>query len=221
MKRVLIVEAATQAATGLSPLAGLAFPAAELVFAQSAADALRLIDGEAFELALVDPHQLDDDGLTVVQAMQVQQPGALAVVMTSEAEEDHVFPALRAGAFGYLLKDQPSAALVSALQAMAQGEPRLSPTIARRVLRYFTEGSDADTVPMTLPNSADDAELNPRETEILQRVAKGFTLPEIGAQLGLSRHTVADYVKQIYRKLNVSSRAEAALEAARRGLVRP
>ena len=62
---------------------------------------------------------------------------------------------------------------------------------------------------------------NARETEILQRVAKGFTLPEIAAQLGLSRHTVADYVKQIYRKLNVSSRAEAALEAARLGLVRP
>ncbi|MFV0680386.1 response regulator transcription factor [Ottowia sp.] len=60
-----------------------------------------------------------------------------------------------------------------------------------------------------------------RETEILQRVAKGYTLPEIAVQLGLSRHTVADYVKQIYRKLNVSSRAEAALEAARRGLVRP
>lgn len=63
--------------------------------------------------------------------------------------------------------------------------------------------------------------LNVRETEILQRVAKGYTLPEIAVQLGLSRHTVADYVKQIYRKLNVSSRAEAALEAARRGLVRP
>ena len=68
---------------------------------------------------------------------------------------------------------------------------------------------------------ASDAELNARETEVLQRVAKGYTLPEIAAQLGLSRHTVADYLKKTYRKLNVSSRAEAALEAARRGLVRP
>ncbi|HPP98199.1 MAG TPA: helix-turn-helix transcriptional regulator [Ottowia sp.] len=66
-----------------------------------------------------------------------------------------------------------------------------------------------------------EAVLNARETDILQRVAKGYTLPEIAGQLHLSRHTVADYVKQIYRKLNVSSRAEAALEAARRGLVRP
>ena len=59
-----------------------------------------------------------------------------------------------------------------------------------------------------------------RESEVLLRVAKGFTLPEIGVQLGLSRHTIADYVKQIYRKLNVSSRAEAALEAQRLGLFR-
>jgi len=62
--------------------------------------------------------------------------------------------------------------------------------------------------------------LTQRESEVLLRVAKGFTLPEIGVQLGLSRHTIADYVKQIYRKLNVSSRAEAALEAQRLGLFR-
>ena len=62
--------------------------------------------------------------------------------------------------------------------------------------------------------------LTDRETEVLQRVGKGYTLPEIAQQLALSRHTVADYVKQIYRKLDISSRAEAALEAARRGLVR-
>jgi DNA-binding NarL/FixJ family response regulator len=62
--------------------------------------------------------------------------------------------------------------------------------------------------------------LTEREREVLLRVAKGFTLPEIGVQLSLSRHTIADYVKQIYRKLNVSSRAEAALEAQRLGLFR-
>jgi len=67
----------------------------------------------------------------------------------------------------------------------------------------------------------DEVSLTDRETEVLQRVAKGYTLPEIAQQFGLSKHTIADYIKQIYRKLNVSSRAEAALEAARRGLVNP
>ena len=89
----------------------------------------------------------------------------------------------------------------------------------RRVLTYFSAGGPRGVdVTRFDPN---EVALNARETEILQRVAKGYTLPEIAGQLGLSRHTVADYVKQIYRKLNVSSRAEAALEAARRGLVRP
>ena len=219
MKRVLIVEAAAQAASGLLPVAVAAFPAAELVHVRRAADALRLIDDQAFELALVDPHLLDDEGLNVVQALQATQPGALAAVMTSLGDDDRVFPALRAGAFGYLLKDQPQAELVSALQGMAQGEPALSPAIARRVLRHFADGGGQ--VEPVLPAITGEVALNTRQTEILQRLAKGFTLQEIGAQLGLSRHTVADYVKQIYRKLNVSSRAEAALEAARRGLVRP
>ena len=65
------------------------------------------------------------------------------------------------------------------------------------------------------------ARLTERETEVLQRVAKGFTLAEIAQQFGLTRNTVAAHIKNVYRKLNVSSRAEAALEAARRGLVRP
>ena len=68
------------------------------------------------------------------------------------------------------------------------------------------------------PDLLPHVSLTERESEVLLRVAKGFTLPEIGVQLGLSRHTIADYVKQIYRKLNVSSRAEAALEAQRLGL---
>ncbi|MDZ4161045.1 MAG: helix-turn-helix transcriptional regulator, partial [Burkholderiales bacterium] len=67
----------------------------------------------------------------------------------------------------------------------------------------------------------DEVHLTERETDVLQRVAKGYTLPEIAQQFGLSRHTVGDHIKQIYKKLNVSSRAEAALEAARRGLVEP
>jgi DNA-binding NarL/FixJ family response regulator len=74
-----------------------------------------------------------------------------------------------------------------------------------------------------LPQPAPQAEtvrLTEQETVVLQRVAKGYTLPEIAQQLGLSRHTIAEHVKHIYRKLDVSSRAEAALEAARMGLVR-
>ena len=218
MKSVLIVEATAEAAACLAQVAGEAFPSAALMHVQRADDAARLMAAQAFELALVDPSGLEDDGLHLLQLVQVLQPGAVTVVVTDADQDDDVFPALRAGAFGYLLKDQPQHELVAALQGTARDEPPLSPAIARRMLRFFAE--DAQPAPR-LPPDPDEVALNPRETEILQRVAKGFTLPEIAGQLGLSRHTVADYVKQIYRKLNVSSRAEAALEAARRGLVRP
>jgi DNA-binding CsgD family transcriptional regulator len=99
---------------------------------------------------------------------------------------------------------------------MSQGEPPLSPSIARRVIAYFA----AQARPQQSQHSMPHVQLTDRENEVLLRVAKGFTLPEIGVQLNLSRHTIADYVKQIYRKLNVSSRAEAALEAQRLGLFR-
>ena len=84
-----------------------------------------------------------------------------------------------------------------------------------RVRPIFSETTSPDASSTAAPT------LTERETMVLQHVAKGFTLPEIAQQLGLSRHTVADYVKQVYRKLDVSSRAEATLEAVRRGLVRP
>jgi DNA-binding NarL/FixJ family response regulator len=84
-------------------------------------------------------------------------------------------------------------------------------------MAYFT--AKAKPQPMSASSAAVPlVSLTDRETEVLLRVAKGYTLPEIGQQLTLSRHTIADYVKQIYRKLNVSSRAEAALEAQRMGL---
>ena len=74
---------------------------------------------------------------------------------------------------------------------------------------------------MLMRQVENEVALTERETDVLQRVAKGYTMPEIAVQFGLSKHTVADHIKQVYRKLNVSSRAEATLEAARRGLVRP
>jgi DNA-binding NarL/FixJ family response regulator len=173
----------------------------------------------AFDLALIDLDLPDGSGVDVVGALHHHQPQALPVVVTIYDDDAHLFPALQAGAFGYLLKDQPTEVLVAQLLRLLDGEPQLSPPIARRVLAHFASGVQP---PRTLQHLAEDGvHLTVRETEVLQRVAKGYTLLEIAQQFGLSRHTVDHYVKQVYRKLNVSSRAEAALEAARRGLVQP
>ena len=220
MEHILIVEDLPETRRWLIETARSAFPnAVEIATASRCDEGTRLIAQQSFDVALVDLGLPDGSGVEVVRALRSRQPHAVSVVVTIHDDDEHLFPALQAGAFGYLLKEQPRFVLVAQLRRIAEGEPPLSPPIARRVLSHFSAGGPR-MVDLTRIDPGEVA-LNPRETDILQRVAKGYTLPEIAAQLGLSRHTVADYVKQIYRKLNVSSRAEAALEAARRGLVRP
>lgn len=219
MKQILLLEDLPEIRIWLKSLALQVFPDAQISEASRIHDALELVNAVRFDVALLDLGLPDGSGVEVVQALREKQPEAQSVVVTIHEDDDHLFPALQAGAFGYLLKEQTREQLSEQLQRISQGEPPLSPSIARRVIQYFT--AQARQQPMREPdNVTPHVQLTDRENEVLLRVAKGFTLPEIGVQLNLSRHTIADYVKQIYRKLNVSSRAEAALEAQRLGLFR-
>ena len=219
MKAVLVIEDLPDIRSWLVDTVRVAFPDAEVTAIGRCGDGIDALARQAFDVVLTDLELPDGSGVSVIRALRQQQPMALSVVVTIHDDDEHLFPALQAGAFGYLLKEASRQELVAQLQRIADGEPPLSPPIARRMLAYFSQGGPR-VVDVTRFDPHEVA-LNGRETDILQRVAKGYTLPEIAGQLNLSRHTVADYVKQIYRKLNVSSRAEAALEAARRGLVRP
>lgn len=182
-------------------------------------DAMQILQHEPVDLLLVDLGLPDASGLELIRTLAEIRPHARSVVVTIFDDDDHLFPALQAGAFGYLLKDRPKIELRAQLRRIQDGEPPLSPSIARRMVQHFTHLRSA--IPSQSAQAPEDhIALTERESEVLQLVGKGYTLPEIAVQLGLSRHTVADYVKQIYRKLNISSRAEAALEAVRRGLVR-
>ena len=212
MKNILLLEDLPEIRAWLKVLIHQVFPDAQISESARVHDALGLVSAVKFDLALVDLGLPDGSGVDVVAALREQQPEAQSVVVTIHDDDEHLFPALQAGAFGYILKEQPRELITEQLQRISQGEPPLSPSIARRVMAYFT--AKAKPQPSNLPH----VNLTERESEVLLRVAKGYTLPEIGVQLGLSRHTIADYVKQIYRKLNVSSRAEAALEAQRLGL---
>jgi DNA-binding NarL/FixJ family response regulator len=106
-----------------------------------------------------------------------------------------------------------------------QGEPALSPAGAARVLKRFRSEASANspwdaTSPVTPHGEDPPCRLTAREVDVLRLIAKGYKVPEAAGMLGLSPHTVSSYVREIYRKLGISSRAEATLEAARRGLVR-
>ena len=214
MNNILLLEDLPEIRAWIKALVLQVFPHAQISEAARVHDALGLVSAVRFDLALVDLGLPDGSGVDVVTALREAQPEAQSVVVTIHDDDEHLFPALQAGAFGYVLKEQPREHFIDQLSRISQGEPPLSPSIARRVIAYFA----AQARPQA--NAMPRVQLTDRESEVLLRVAKGFTLPEIGVQLGLSRHTIADYVKQIYRKLNVSSRAEAALEAQRLGLFR-
>lgn len=212
MNHILLLEDIPEIRAWLKALVKQVFANAQITECSRVQDALSLVSGQRFTLALLDLGLPDGSGVEVIAALREKQPEVQSVIVTIHDDDEHLFPALQAGAFGYLLKEQSRELLVEQLQRMSGGEPPLSPSIARKVIAYFAAQVKK---PSTLLH---EVSLTERETEVLLRVAKGYTLPEIGVQLGLSRHTIADYVKQIYRKLNVSSRAEAALEAQRLGL---
>jgi hypothetical protein len=214
MKNILLLEDLPEIRIWLKSLVLEVFPNATITECSRIHDALHQVQAQCFDLALCDLGLPDGDGTDVVARLHELQPEVLSVVVTIHDDDEHLFPALQAGAYGYILKEQPRELITEQLQRMAQGEPPLSPSIARKVIKYFA------CMPKPVTDTLPEVSLTERESEVLLRVAKGYTLPEIGVQLSLSRHTIADYVKQIYRKLNVSSRAEAALEAQRLGLFR-
>lgn len=211
MNRILIVDDLPEARAMLDEVARSAFPNAQRRLAAGVAEARALIGAAAFDLALVDLGLGDGYGTEVIALLTATQPACVVVVASIFDDDDNLFQALQAGAQGYLLKDHPSDWLSRQLAGIADGQPPLSPAIARRLLRHFHAIGTPDNVEAT--------DLSPREREVLTRLAQGIRIAEIAEALALSRHTVGDHVKNIYRKLNISSRAEAALRAKSLGLI--
>ncbi|MBE7732547.1 LuxR C-terminal-related transcriptional regulator [Devosia faecipullorum] len=188
-----------------------AFPNIEVATAGSLKAAQIWLDqhGDELWLAIIDLGLPDGSGIHIVRRLQADHPGAMPIVATIYDDDAHLFEAIAAGARGYVLKDEEAELLVSYLQRIERGEPPLSPSIALRMLSHFR-------APQNMPD--DDAGLSPRETEVLALLAKGLTVAETARRLALQPQTVASYVKVIYQKLCISSRAEATREAIRRGL---
>ncbi len=190
--------------------------------------------GETYRLILVDLELPDGSGLDLLATLR-RHP-ATKIVTTLYSDDDHLFPALQRGADGYLLKEDRFEVLVEELQKIVRGQPPLSPAIARRLLHHFRpaarEGdapapdagltlsaAPAAAGPVALDAGSEHDRLTPRETEVLTFLSKGFTIKEIASLMGIRWFTVNDHIKSIYRKLNVSSRAEAAVLASKHGLV--
>lgn len=214
MKHALIVEDMPESQALLTEIATTAFPGIVCHCSADVAGGRQLLAaGTAYDLGLIDLALPDGEGTEIITAMAQSLPGCVIVVASLFDDDDHLFPALRAGAHGYLLKDQLPELLIRQLRDIGLGQPPLSPAVARRLLTHFREQVDAPVDATRL--------LTPREQEVLTRLAQGSSIASIGVELGISRHTAGDHVKNIYRKLNISSRAQAALEARNLGLLAP
>jgi two-component system nitrate/nitrite response regulator NarL len=178
---------------------------------------------DPFQLILVDLELPDGSGLELLA--ELASYPATRIVTTLYSDDDHLFPALQHGADGYLLKEDRFEVLVEELQKIVRGQPPLSPAIARRLLTHFRTGEGfgnhtaAPAAPVAPVAPLDHERLTPRESEVLTYLSKGFTIKEIANLMGIKWFTVNDHIKSIYKKLNVSSRAEAAVLASKQGLV--
>ena len=188
---------------------------------------------DPFKLILVDLELPDGNGMELLA--ELGHYPATKIVTTLYSDDDHLFPALQCGADGYLLKEDRFEVLVEELQKIVRGQPPLSPAIARRLLTHFRHGSGGEgqasgsgfatssglttSKPVPMETPPDHERLTPRESEVLTYLSKGFTIKEIASLMGIKWFTVNDHIKSIYKKLNVSSRAEAAVLASKQGLV--
>ena len=174
-----------------------------------AVEAARKTKPDVILLDLVMPRM---DGLTTIPKLRTVMPGARILVLTSFAESERVYQAIKAGALGYMLKDTTRAQLLQSIRDVADGQASLHPSIAMKVIHEFDHPAET-----TLTRES----LTRRELEALQLIARGLSNQEIAAHLVVHERTIAKYVSSILNKLHVSNRTQAALYAIREGLTAP
>jgi NarL family two-component system response regulator LiaR len=179
--------------------------------AQSGAEAVDMTTRLRPDVILMDLMMPEMDGIEAIKRITTDESTARILVLTSFATDDKVFPAIKAGALGYLLKDSTPEELVQAIRQVHRGESSLHPAIARKVLQELSRPPEPEKKPTSDP-------LTEREVEVLQLVARGFNNQAIAGQLVISEATVRTHVSNILSKLHLASRTQAALYALQQGL---
>jgi DNA-binding NarL/FixJ family response regulator len=180
--------------------------------AGSGEEAVRLAAEHAPDVALMDLIMPGMDGVEATRRLTTQSPRTSVVMLTSYHDDEHVFPAIRAGALSYVLKEIGPGELADAVRKAAAGEAVLHPRVAARVVREL-HGARRDE-----PNAF--RELSDRELEVLKLIADGLSNAEIAGRLYVSEKTVKSHVSNILGKLHLADRTQAAVYAWRQGVVR-
>jgi two-component system, NarL family, response regulator LiaR len=208
--RILIVDDHTIVRKGLRALLGQQ-PEMDVVGeAGNGEEALAQAKALKPDVILMDLVMPKMDGIEATRQITARLPHTRILVLTSFASDDKVFPAIQAGALGYLLKETKSADLTRAIEQVYRGEPSMDPAIAQRVLYELGRPSEKPPTPDPLTQ---------RELEVLKLVAQGLGNQEIAERLVITEITVRSHVSNILAKLHLANRVQATLYALREGLV--
>jgi DNA-binding NarL/FixJ family response regulator len=184
-------------------------------------DALALLKHPVPDVLLVDLGLPDGSGIDMIHAAHHAWPACNIMVCTTMGDEMHVMRSIEAGASGYLLKDSTPGNMLDEIRNLQAGGSPISPLIARQILTRFRKTSPSAAPLDEIDPAEAEAHLSEREQEVLHLVTRGFTAKEIAGLIKVSHNTVLTYVRRIYTKLNVCSKAEAIFEAQHRGLLAP
>ncbi|MEU0582691.1 response regulator transcription factor [Streptomyces sp. NPDC006132] len=214
--RVVVADDQTVVREGIVMLLGL-LPGIEVVGAAGdGEEALRLVGEVAPDVVLMDLRMPRCDGVEATRRIRAEHPGTQVVVLTTFADDDSLFPALAAGARGYLTKDAGGEDIVRAVHSVLSGDAGLSPGIQRRLLERLTEADPGPDAPREAPDG-----LTARETEVLVLIAEGLSNQEIARRLHVSTATVKTHINNMFTKTGLKDRAQAVRYAYVQGLVRP
>jgi len=180
--------------------------------AASGEEAIRIVSDLIPDLVLMDLIMPGLDGVETIRRIKKISPRTQVVVLTSYHEDVHIFPALKAGAISYILKDMKMDKLVDALHRAVQGEVTLHPRVAVRVLQNI-RGENPETEPLF-------TELTERETDVLKLIASGLPNSQIAEKLVISENTVKGHVSNILSKLHMADRTQVAVYAWQKGIVK-
>jgi NarL family two-component system response regulator LiaR len=180
--------------------------------AESGEEAVRLAREYIPDVVLMDLVMPGMDGVEATRKVKDISPRSQIIILTSFHEDEHIFPALQAGAISYLLKDVKARELVEAIQRASKGEATLHPRVAARLIKQFSKGEPIRRNLFT--------ELTEREVEVLTLIARGFTNQKIAEDLVISIGTVKGHVSNILSKLHLADRTQVAVYAWQEGIVK-
>lgn len=174
----------------------------------SAEEALPILKKAAPDVILVDLGLPGMSGIELIKRIKKEMPEVEVMAHTMFEDKENVFPAIKAGASGYILKGSSPRELIEAIFAISQGGAPMSPKIARKMILEFQDSSVSDPYILT-----------PREKDIVKSIEVGLSYKEIADKLKISPHTVHSHIKKVYEKLNTKDRHEALLKARKKGII--